>query len=466
MAEILIIDDDEGMRYSLSAAMKQMGHNPFCAGTLADGLHAVSSKPFDVVFLDVNLPDGDGLSASSKFKTSPSRPEIIIITGYGNPDGAELAIQSGAWEYIEKGTKLSQIKLRLIRALEYRTEKRKYESPVVLNREGIIGNSQVLQNCIGSLAQAAASKSSVLITGETGTGKELFARAIHRNCAHRDKNFVVVDCAALPENLVESVLFGHEKGAFTGADRAEAGLIKQADGGTLFLDEVGELPLKVQKAFLRVLQEHSFRPVGSRKEIRSEFRLVSATNQDLAQMVSNGRFRKDLLFRLRSLSLKLPPLRDRREDIRELATHYMDRLCDRYGLPTKDFSPEFLTALQTHDWPGNVRELVNSLESSISVAQRLRTLFPIHLPTHIRAVLARASIQSHSGTHQVQAAGCKEEGDGLSNLHVLLETTERQYLDDLLSFTGWNLKKACAISGLSRSRLYGRLKKHEIKRPS
>ncbi|MCP4576932.1 MAG: sigma-54-dependent Fis family transcriptional regulator [Deltaproteobacteria bacterium] len=466
MAEVLIIDDDEGMRYSLSAAIKQTGHNPFCAATLADGFNAISSKPFDVVFLDVNLPDGDGLSASPKFKAFPSCPEVIIITGYGNPDGAELAIRSGAWEYIEKGTGLSQIKLRLTRALEYRAEKRKYESPVVLNREGIIGNSQALQNCIGFLAQAAVCNSNVLVTGETGTGKELFARAIHGNSAQRDKNLVVVDCAALPENLVESVLFGHEKGAFTGADRAEDGLVKRADGGTLFLDEVGELPLKVQKAFLRVLQEHSFRPVGSKIEKQSDFRLVSATNRDLNHMVTEGRFREDLLFRLRSLAVTLPPLRDRTEDIRELATHYADRLCDRYGLPTKDFSPEFLEALQTYDWPGNVRELIASLENSISEAQRLRTLFPIHLPIHIRAVLARASIQSHSGTHQIQPGDRKEENDGLPNLHALLEATERHYIEDLLSFTAWDMKKAGAISGLSRSRLYGRLKKYEIKRPS
>jgi two-component system NtrC family response regulator len=466
MAEVLIIDDDEGMRYTLSAAVKQIGHTPFCAGTLAEGLHAVSSTPFDVVFLDVNLPDGDGLAASPKFKAAPSEPEIIIITGYGNPDGAELAIQSGAWEYIEKGVKLSQIKLRLTRALEYRAEKKKYASPVVLNREGIIGNSQALQGCIGLLAQSAAGHGSVLITGETGTGKELFARAIHRNSARRNGNFVVVDCAALPENLVESVLFGHGKGAFTGADRAEEGLIRQAHHGTLFLDEVGELPLNVQKAFLRVLQEHSFRPVGSRKEIKSAFRLISATNQDLDHMVSKGRFRKDLLFRLRSLAITLPPLRDRKEDIRELATHYLDSLCDRYGLPTKDFSPEFLAALQTHDWPGNVRELINALESAISVSQRLPTLFPIHLPTQIRALLARASVQSHAKTHDPEPVDSKEENEALSNLQDLLETTERQYLEDLLSFTGWDVERVCAISGLSRSRLYGRLKKHALKRPS
>ena len=466
MAEILIIDDDEGMRYTLSVLVRKLGHNPFSASSLAEGLHAASSTPFDVVLLDANLPDGNGLSSLPEFRTSPSGPEIIIITGYGNPDGAELAIRTGAWDYIEKGASLKKITLRLTRALEYRTEKRKYKSPVVLNREGIIGNSPGLQECIDFLAQAATSDTSVLVTGETGTGKELFARAIHRNCARRDKDLVVLDCAALPENLVESILFGHEKGSFTGADRAEQGLIKQADGGTLFLDEVGELPLKVQKAFLRVLQEHSFRPIGSRKEIRSNFRVVAATNQNLERMVSEGRFREDLLFRLRSLTIRLPSLKDRTEDIRELATYYTDRLCDRYGLATKDFSPEFLEALQAYHWPGNVRELINALERSIAVAQRLRTLFAIHLPTHIRAALARASIRSGLRVNQPQPMGWREENDALPNLQALLETTERQYIEDLVSFTGWDIGKACSVSGLSRTRFYERLKKHQIQRPA
>ena len=465
MAEILIVDDDEGMRHLFSVLVKQLGHEVFCASSLAAGLQAASSTLFDVVFLDVNLPDGNGLAVLPKFKASSSDPEIIIITGYGDPDGAELAIRSGAWEYIEKGTGLSEIKLRLIRALEYRAERRKFESPMVLNREGIIGNSPGIRKCIDLIAQAAMCDVGVLIAGETGTGKELFARAIHRNSLRRDKNLVVVDCAALPENLVENVLFGHEKGSFTGAEKAEEGLIRQADGGTLFLDEVGELPLKIQRAFLRVLQEHCFRPIGSGKEIRSEFRVVAATNRDLDEMVSDGRFREDLLFRLRSLSIRLPSLRDRKEDIRELATYYTDRICDRYRLSTKDFAPEFLKSMQTYHWPGNVRELVNTLESAIAVAQRLRTLFTIHLPTRIRAELARASVRSNEMENQPQPMVRKEEDVAFPNLYALLETTERQYLEDLVSFTGWDLKKACSISGLSRSRLYAHLKKYRIQRP-
>lgn len=466
MAEILIIDDDEGMRYSLSALVSKLGHHPSCATTLKDGLQAASSTPFDVIFLDVHLPDGNGLSALAEFKMSPSRPEIIIITGYGSQDGAELAIRTGAWDYIEKGSTFKEMLLPLTRALEYRAEKRKYISPPVLNREGIIGSSVRLQECLDLLAQASGCDTSVLITGETGTGKELFARAIHSNSMRKDKDLVVVDCASLPENLVESVLFGHEKGSFTGADRSEEGLIKQADGGTLFLDEVGELPLKAQKSFLRVLQEHCFRPIGSKKEIRSNFRVVSATNQNLDHMVSCGTFREDLLFRLRALTIRLPSLRERSEDIGELARYYADKLCARYGLKTKKFSPEFLDALQAYNWPGNVRELVNALERSISMARDLPSLFPIHLPTRIRAALARASIQIGTPANKPQQGDEKKDNAVLPNLKTLLETTERQYIKDLVSFAGWDIKKACSVSGLSRSRFYERLKKHQIQRPT
>ncbi len=466
MAEILIIDDDEGMRYTLSVLVKKLGHNPFCASLLVEGLHIAASTSFDVVFLDVNLPDGDGLSELSKFRAFASRPEVIIITGYGNRDGAELAMRSGAWEYIEKGGRLNEIQLRLTRALEYRAEKRKLVPPLILNREGIIGSSPELEQSIDFLAQAASSAGNVLVTGETGTGKELFARAIHRNSARRDRRFVVVDCAALPENLVESVLFGHKKGSFTGADSTEEGLLKQADGGTLFLDEVGELPLKIQKAFLRVLQEHCFRPVGFQKEVKSDFRVVSATHQDLKAMVKEGRFREDFLFRLQALTIRLPPLRDRKEDIRELAFYHSNKLCDRYGLPAKNFSPEFLEALQHYPWPGNVRELKNALERSIAAAQGLRTLFNIHLPTHIRTTLARSSIRSDPTLNQSQPMDWKKGNDALPKLQTLLDVTERQYIADLLSFTEWDLKKACSVSGLSRSRLYERLKKHQIQRPA
>jgi len=297
------------------------------------------------------MPDGSGLEIIPKLKAVRSSPEIIAITGLGDPDEAEIAIQNGAWDYIEKPASFETLKLPIIRALEYRAERRPGNSSTVLKRNGIIGDSRRITSCLEILAQAASSNVNVLITGETGTGKELFAKAIHSNSSRAGRNFVVVDCTALPETLVESVLFGHARGAFTGADRSEEGLIKQADGGTLFLDEIGELPFLIQKRFLRVIQEHRFRPVGGRQETESDFRLVAATNRNLESMVREGRFREDLFHRLRTISIELPPLRELLEDIKKLTVFYMNALCERFGIVPKGASPEFWEVVTAYKWP-------------------------------------------------------------------------------------------------------------------
>jgi len=469
VAHVLIIDDDEMMCDMLSTMVRHMGHDATCARTLQQGLTVSTSEDFDVVFLDVLMPDGSGLDVLPRIREAPSSPEVIIITGFGDPDGAELAIKNGAWDYLEKPSSIKAMTLPLVRALQYREEKKARKSPVVLNREGIVGNSPSMRVCIDMVAQAANSDANVLITGETGTGKELFAYAIHDNGPRADKNFVVVDCAALPETLVESMLFGHEKGAFTGADRAQDGLIKQADGGTLFLDEVGELPLSMQSSFLRVLQERRFRPIGGKQEIKSDFRLVVATNRDLDRMVKEGQFRKELLFRLRSFTIELPPLREHPEDIKELALYYTAKICERYGTETKGFSPEFFEALDAYDWPGNVRELVNTIERAIAAARQDPILFPKHLPTHIRIDVVRASISRATpaeGSHK----GSGRSLSSLSNLRDYREKAiseaEEHYLHDLMSLTGGNIKEACMVSGLSRPRLYALLKKYHISRPA
>jgi len=364
MAKILIIDDDQLMCQSLSLVARQKGYEATSSFTLHDGLEKAIGEPFDVVFLDVNMPDGNGLDFLSKLPKLPSSPEIIIITGLGDPHGAELAIKSGAWDYLEKGASVKEITLSLIRALQYREQKQignASSGMATLKRDGIVGSSARLKECLDLVAQAGTSDSSVLITGETGTGKELFARAVHENSNRSKRNFVVVDCAALPENLIEGMLFGHEKGAFTNADQAREGLILQANGGTLFLDEIGEMPLSLQKVFLRVLQEHRFRPLGSSRELESDFRLVAATNRNLDEMVETGRFRSDLLFRISTFVIELPSIKERPEDIKELTRYHTDRICEHYGTPSKAFSPDFLKMLAVYSWPGNVRELVNTL---------------------------------------------------------------------------------------------------------
>ena len=465
MPKVLIIDDDEIMAALLADMVTRMGHMVAQAPTLKEGLERASDDEFDVVFLDIRLPDGNGLDALPLLRGVPSQPEIIIVTGFGDPDGAELAMKNAVWDYIQKPSSVKEMALTLTRALQYRTERRVTKPPVVLKREGIIGRSPQMEAVIDLLALAAGSEANVLISGETGTGKELFAWAIHNNSRRANRNFVVVDCTSLPETLVESILFGHEKGAFTGADRTREGLIRQAHGGTLFLDEVGELPLSIQKAFLRVLQEHNFRPVGGKHVIESDFRLISATNKDLDLLVEGGDFREDLLFRLRTLAIDLPPLRARPQDVEELARHYIAKFCDRYEIAQKGFSPEFLQDLKTYEWPGNVRELVNTLEQAVSTAIHEPTLFPKHLPTEIRVRLAKASIDKDGGAKESESRP-KATPTSLPSLKDFRDAaifeSEKRYLEELRNVTKGKIKDACQISGLSRPRLYALLKKYDL----
>jgi two-component system NtrC family response regulator len=469
MSNILIIDDDDMMCTTLSTLVERKGHQADCAMTLREGIRFAEAQNFDVVFLDVKMPDGNGLEALAKIEGSPSSPEVIIMTGYGDPNGAELAIKSGAWDYIEKGFSIKEITLSLERALQYRNEKKEVNQArkaASLKRDDIIGNSISLKGCLDLVAQSAESDANVFITGETGTGKELFARAVHQNSRRCKENFVVVDCTSLPETLVESLLFGHEKGSFTGADKAQDGLVRQAHGGTLFLDEVGELPMALQKAFLRVLQERRFRPLGSNREVESDFRLVAATNRDLDEMVTEGKFRSDLLFRLRSFIIELPPLRERREDIKELTRFHIDRFCERYGLPSKGFSPEFVETLTSYTWPGNVREFVNTIDRTLAAARFEQTLFAKHLPSHIRVQVTKSSLESNV-EHTAQPTS-KQNGQSLPKLQDFRDSiyaqAEQQYLQDLMEVSTSNIAEACRISGLSQSRLYALLKKYRISR--
>jgi two-component system NtrC family response regulator len=464
MADILIVDDDKLICDWIASVVTQLGHRPVSAHTLRDGLRKAHTQPFDVVFLDVRMPDGSGLESMSKIKAGRSSPEIIMITGRGDPDEAEVAIQNGAWDYLEKPASFEILKLPIIRALEYRAERVSGKPPVVLKRSGIVGESPKMAACLELLSQAAGSNVNVLITGETGTGKELFAKAIHFNSARAKKNFVVVDCTALPETLVESVLFGHERGAFTGADRSEEGLVKQADGGTLFLDEIGELPLLIQKRFLRVIQEHRFRPVGGRQEIGSDFRLVAATNRNLESMVQQGRFREDLFFRLRTLLIDLPPLREMPEDIKKLTASYMGDLCERFGIAAKGASPEFWDVVTEYRWPGNVRELIQAMEKALLSAKDEPMLFPKHLPTYIRIQVARGAFPN-APAGAAPSRGLSDASKAPPQLKdfrkAAVSEAEQQYLKALISYAGGDNGKACRLSGLSRSRFYTLLRKYK-----
>ncbi len=467
MADIFIVDDDIMLQQMLVRQLQSSGHRTDCASTLTEGLQQVLSGKYDIVLLDVQLPDGNGLEYIPRFKNASSSPEVIIITGKGDKDGAEKAIVSGAWGYIEKPHVLKELVLHIARVEQYQKEKNRAEKiPLVLKRDAIIGNSPQLTKCLDRVAEAALSDASVLITGETGTGKELFARAIHENSTRADHNFVTVDCASLPENLIESTLFGYVKGSFTGAENNREGLVQLANGGTLFLDEVGELPLNVQKTFLRVLQEHSYRPIGSTHEKKSDFRVIAATNIDIESSINNGSFRNDLLYRLRALSCALPPLRDRKEDIKPLIRYFLARMWDRSKLDYQGISPDFIEHLTAYDWPGNVRELQQTLERVVASTVRTPTLFAYHLPEHFRIQQAQAAIHTSPPHHSSPEVSQTPEKLIPLPWSEYKNNYERQYIYDLMRHTNGNITVACQISHLSRARLYQLREKHGLLDPS
>lgn len=466
MARVLIIDDDESACRMLCELVSSINHEADYALTLAAGRKAVQLQDYDVIFLDVRMPDGNGLSELSAFRETSSLPEVIIITGLGDVDGAELAIKNGAWDYIQKPISPKKIILPLRRVLQYRDDLKKTAgTPLVLNRAGIIGESRKIRTCLEAVAQAAVTEANILIFGETGTGKELFSRAVHENSQRSEKQFVVIDCAAMTESLMKSTLFGFEKGAFTGAEHPTEGLIKQADLGTLFLDEIGELSLAAQKVFLRVLQERSFRPIGGKEEVKSNFRLISATNRDLNQMVREGLFRQDLLFRLRTITIEVPPLRERQEDIDTLARHFCSNVSARYGLSSKVISESFYQALHSYPWPGNVRELNNAMEHACLAARMDTVLYTHHLPQTIRIQVVQSALDREGPTAEILPIEAATEAQ-LSSFKEYRQQSifqaEHDYLLNLMQAAKGSMKKACEISGLGRTRLYTLLRQHHI----
>lgn len=460
MAMILVIDDDRNLVKMLLGQLVADGHETVGAHLLQDGLKILQETMVDLVLLDVRLPDGNGLDYIEQIALAASNPEIIIITGQGEADGAEKAVLSGAWSYIEKPYVIRELPLQLTRALQYRKEKKRITPvPVALKRDNIVGSSPAMKNCLDQVARAASSDVSVLVTGPTGTGKELFARSIHENSERSENNFVVVDCAALPETLIESTLFGHVKGAFTNADAASDGLIKHAHKGTLFLDEVGELPLSIQKTFLRLLQEHEYRPVGASKHEYSDFRVVSATNRDLSECVANGTFRADLLFRLEAFNIELPPLQDRMEDLRDLTLFYVAKLCRRYGLKIKGVASDFVETLMGYEWPGNVRELYQTIEQVFTNPQLGATCFAIHLPPKFRVQQARARVTSESIDSPLSFTA---ESVPFLPWPEYKEKAERDYMERLKAESGGNVAEASRISKISRTRLYQLINRHGL----
>ena len=349
------------------------------------------------------------------------------------------------------------------------------QSRSLLRHPDIIGKSPALAEALEALREAAASNVNVLITGETGTGKELFASALHANSLRASGPFVTVDCTTLPETLVEAHLFGHARGAFTGADRAREGLLAAADHGTLFLDEVGELPLPVQGAFLRALELRRFRPVGEVREVESDFRLVAATNRDLDDMVGMDLYRRDLRFRLRGMTIHVPPLRRRAEDIPLLAEHFTARYCQRHELPNKELTPDCYAMLADYSWPGNVRELRHTIERACAAAGDGTQLFTRHLPTEIRIELARKRLVHLSEPEESAPAAPLPEQEPSTQprkpetfptLRDMKAKAERDYIAGLFAACQGDVRRAAGIAGVSRGHFYELLKKYGLDRTS
>lgn len=461
MARILIVDDDEITRLVLSNFIGADGHEVFAEPTLARGLKRAGSAPLDLVFLDVFLPDGNGLEFLPKFTHLPSAPLVVIITNAGDPNGAEMAIRNGAWDYVEKPCSQQDLQLSIRQAMAYRE---KNSDAIPVERSRIVGSSPRLLKCIQEMSQAARSNVSVLVYGETGVGKDLFVRALHENCAVATGPFVIVDCAALQPTIAGSELFGHKKGSFTSAVSANQGLIQQAHGGTLFLDEISELDLETQKLLLRVLETHRFRPLGEHHEVFSDFRFVCASNKDLEAMVGAGQFREDLFFRIREVTIRLPPLRERLSDLPELVDFFLAEACRGNNLHMKTVSPELMQMFKTYSWPGNVRELSHLIRALVSSAQTDDVIMPWHLPLELRALLIRSTLKGTSATQEISQ---KSTNDFIDKSWKAFRTEsmdkiEQIYFRSLVDSYAGNIPKIMSVSELSPAQLYRLLKKHGL----
>jgi len=439
---ILFTDDEKTFRNIMAKELTRMGYNVTSCDSGAETLKNMQERDFDVVILDMNMPTMNGIETLKRLKEMESTTEVIVLTGQGSIESAVQAIKLGAYDYLTKPCQLAELNALLQRALEKRQ----------LNRENVHLRRLVKDTCetpvmIGSgiamnavykmIDKAAPSDSIVLIQGESGTGKELVAQIIHQRSTRADKPFVVINCATLQETLLESELFGHVKGAFTGATELRMGLFEVADGGTLFLDEIGELAINTQAKLLRVVQSGEIRRVGDNKAINVDTRIIAATHRDLAGEVKNGKFREDLYFRLNVITLPLPPLRERREDIPVLINHFLDNFCKNKR--KKTLLPEVMTVMTQYNWPGNVRELKNTIERLVIMTEEDSVSIE-DLPENIRMASSTA------------AEGMEAILSGVEKKHILKVLHEKQ----------GNKTLAAEALGVSLKTLYNKLKAYNI----
>lgn len=373
--KILVVDDDPGLRALLKVRLEAAGYNLTLAEGGGEALEYVSEKVFGAALVDLRLDDMDGITLLGKLLLKQPDLPVIIVTAHGSIANAVEATKKGAYDYVTKPFDAKDLLHRIEHALEVRSLKGEVERLRMLVQEryhfdNIIASSEKMHSVLRQVAQIATTDSTVCLYGESGTGKELIARAIHVASRRADHPFVPINCGAIPENLLENELFGHIKGAYTGADRTQSGLLQQAEGGTLFLDEISELPQSLQVKFLRVIQEREFSPLGAGHPVKVDIRFVAATNKDLARLVAEGKFREDLYYRVHVIPVSLPPLRERPEDIPLLASFFLKRFSHAMGKDVLELSPEALRQLMLYDWPGNVRELANVMERAVALSTK------------------------------------------------------------------------------------------------
>ncbi len=449
-ARVLVVEDEEVVRTLLLEALEEEGFGVAAVSSGEEALERLDAGIFDLILLDLNLPGMHGMEVLSAARGSQPDAQFIVMTAFGSVDTAVEAMRLGAFDYLNKPFRTDELLLTLDRALE-EAELRREIAHLRTHAAGdvrakILGKTPAMQRVFDLIERVAPTRASVLITGETGTGKELVARAIHDVSERSRRPFVPVNCSALAETLLESELFGHVKGAFTGAIQAKRGLFEAAKGGTIFLDEVGTLSPSTQIKLLRVLQERSVTPVGGTDPISVDFRLVAATNRDLVELVERGGFREDLFYRLNVFPIRVPPLRERREDIPVLANAFRIRFAEDNGIDPPPFLPETLARMMAYEWPGNVRELENVVERSLILHAGARSL-PFDPMT-------RAAPSASGGIGLVTRAS-RERWD--------LDRLEREYILEVLDHEGWHQANAAEVLGINRRTLYRKLKRYRAK---
>jgi len=458
-SRILVIDDEAAIRDSLRMTLEYEGYEFIGAATGQEGLALAEREAPDLVLLDVKMPGMDGIEVLERLRHMNESLPVVVVSGHGTISTAVEATKKGAFDFIEKPFASERVLVSLRNALDHRLlrdENRSLKKAVEV-RHQMIGDSASLKQVMAAVGRAAPTNATVLIQGESGVGKELVARTIHRNSLRSRERFVQVNCAAIPEELIESELFGHEKGSFTGATEKQVGKFEQADRGTIFLDEVGDMSAKTQAKVLRVLQEGEVERLGSARTIKVDVRVIAATNKNLEEEIEKGRFREDLYFRLAVIPIHVPPLRERPEDIPQLVRHYMDFFSRESNVRPKRITPAAMDVLTRYRWKGNIRELRNTVER-LNIMTSGDTIDAADLPEAVR----HPSAAGGGGLGSPKPGSEADQAKAAGTLREFKENAERTFLVGKLRENGWNISKTAEVIGTPRSNLYKKLEQYQI----